>query len=61
MPSYDYRCSGCNQDIELTKRISEPHPTICPNCGAEKLERIHLSPPSVEYKGKGWFKTDGKY
>jgi len=61
MPFYDYRCGECDTISEFSKRINDPHPTICPKCGEEGLERIHTSPTFVEYKGKGWFKTDGKY
>jgi len=41
--------------------MNDPHPTTCEKCGVQALIRIHNSPASVEYKGKGWFKTDGKY
>ena len=41
--------------------MSDPHPTICDRCGEDSLIRIYNAPASVEYKGKGWFKTDGKY
>jgi putative FmdB family regulatory protein len=61
MPYYDYQCTKCGEIIEINKKISEPHPTICTKCGQEGLIRVHTSPAFVEYKGKGWFKTDGKY
>lgn len=47
--------------VELTKSMNDPHPTICPSCFEPALERTFTTAPSVEYKGKGWFKTDGKY
>lgn len=60
MPLYDYKCVACNKVFEIRKGINEPHPE-CPECKENALEQIHLGAPSTEYKGKGWFKTDGKY
>lgn len=61
MPYYDYKCKECDSIVEFNKSIVEPHPTKCPNCDKEGLERIFTSAPSTEFKGKGWFKTDGRY
>jgi putative FmdB family regulatory protein len=61
MPFYDYKCLKCDTIKEVKKRISDPHPTFCETCGGDTLIRIHTAPAHVEYKGKGWFKTDGKY
>lgn len=58
---YDYKCNVCGNICEINKSIVDPHPTECPNCKQNGLERIFLSAPIVEYKGKGWMKTDGKY
>ena len=60
MPLYDYKCAACNEVFEIRKGINEPHPE-CPECKENALEQIHLGAPITEYKGKGWFKTDGKY
>lgn len=60
MPLYDYRCMACNRVFEIRKSINESHPE-CPECKENALEQIHLGAPSTEFKGKGWFKTDGKY
>lgn len=58
---FDYKCNECGKLSEINKSISAPHPTTCPKCKREGLERTFISAPSVEYKGKGWMKTDGKY
>lgn len=60
MPYYDYKCSSCDEVVEIIKKISDPDP-ICPVCKKDTLIKNHFAAPSVEYKGKGWFKTDGKY
>lgn len=63
MPLYDYRCPGCGNIWEVSKKISEPHPSECPSCKCGPVERYHASDSNqlVQYKGKGWMKTDGKY
>jgi putative FmdB family regulatory protein len=61
MPSYDYECLKCNHVENVFKKMSEPHPTICTRCGEDTLVRLYNSAPTVEFKGKGWMKTDGKY
>lgn len=58
---FDYKCKECGKVCEVSKSIMDAHPTKCPKCNKEGLERYFASPPSVEYKGKGWMKTDGKY
>ena len=61
MPVYDYQCLKCGVVTEIVKKMSEPHPTICHKCGEDGLVQIHTSPAAISFKGKGWFKTDGKY
>lgn len=58
---FDYRCKECGEVSEINKSISSPHPTTCPICNKEGLERTFITSPSVEFKGGGWMKTDGKY
>ncbi len=52
---------ACNRVFEVKKGINEPHPEDCPECKEKALERLHITAPFTEFKGKGWFKTDGKY
>lgn len=62
MPMYDYICVTCGKIFEVRKGINDPHPIECINCKCGPIERYHgNSDPLVQYKGKGWFKTDGKY
>jgi putative FmdB family regulatory protein len=63
MPFYDYKCTECDNKInDYRKGISEAHPTTCPNCNKEGLIQSYDNHESiVQYKGKGWMKTDGKY
>ena len=63
MPYYDYMCPDCGFIMkDHRKGISEPHPTKCPECVKDGLVQSYADHDSmVQYKGKGWFKTDGKY
>ena len=63
MPLYDYICATCGKIFEVKKSINDPHPNECPSCRCGPVERYHGSDISqlVQYKGKGWMKTDGKY
>lgn len=38
MPVYDFVCKNCGM-IELTKKMMDPNPTICPRCKSEGLTR----------------------
>ena len=63
MPYYDYRCTECGHlEKDVRKGINDPHPTKCNACEEQSLELSYDNYDSiVQYKGKGWFKTDGKY
>lgn len=61
MPTYDYLCENCGNIVHIFKKINDPHATQCPSCHEHSLVRTFNSAPGVEFKGKGWFKTDGKY
>jgi putative FmdB family regulatory protein len=56
MPIYEYKCLKCGKVIELLQRRSEPPPEKCPSCGGS-LKKV-LSPPSLQFKGSGWYVTD---
>lgn len=63
MPFYDYKCEECGHLIkDYRKGITEDHPKTCPECSKEALVQSYDNYDSlVQYKGKGWMKTDGKY
>lgn len=63
MPFYDYKCEACGHLIkDYKKSISADHLTVCPECKEESLVQSYDNYDAlVQYKGKGWMKTDGKY
>jgi putative FmdB family regulatory protein len=56
MPLYEYRCHRCDQVFEVKQKFSDEPLTIHEDCGGE-LERL-LSPPTLQFKGSGWYVTD---
>jgi len=56
MPSYDYRCTGCDQRFEVTRPMSSSGEVCCPACGAE-AKRV-FTPVGVAFKGSGFHNTD---
>jgi putative FmdB family regulatory protein len=41
MPIYEYRCQECGKKFEKLRRFSQSDDDIlCPECGAEEIERI---------------------
>jgi putative FmdB family regulatory protein len=58
MPTYDYRCAKCGQDIEVHQSFSEKPLTKHAECGG-KLQKV-LSPAGIVLKGSGFYKTDNR-
>ncbi len=52
MPTYDYRCTQCNEQFEAKHRVNDASPA-CSNCGGV-CEKLILSPPATHgYKVMG--------
>jgi putative FmdB family regulatory protein len=56
MPIYEYRCTSCHDDFEVTQRITDAPLTDCPKCQG-RLEKL-ISQTSFVLKGSGWYMTD---
>ena len=56
MPRYDYRCTACGNDFELTQSFSEAGTGACPVCDGAGRRLFHAVP--VIYKGSGFYTTD---
>lgn len=56
MPSYAYRCKGCDHSFEIYQSFSEEALTTCPQC--EGPLRKVFSTPGVTFKGSGFYRTD---
>jgi putative FmdB family regulatory protein len=58
MPTYDYQCAKCGEDIEVWQSFSEEPLTKHKGCGG-KLTKV-LSPVGIVLKGSGFYKTDSR-
>ena len=58
MPTYDYRCAKCGEDLEVYQTFSETPLTRHKGCGG-KLAKV-LSPAGIVLKGSGFYKTDNR-
>jgi len=58
LPIYEFQCKKCGHRFERMQKMSDPHPTDCPDCGAKKSVEQLLSAPAVQFKGSGWYVTD---
>ena len=58
MPTYDYRCAKCGEDLEVYQSFSEAPLTRHKGCGG-KLTKV-MSPAGIVLKGSGFYKTDNR-
>ena len=56
MPLYEYECEACGYRFEVIQRFSDPAIDACQRCGGPV--RKLLSPPTIQFKGSGWYVTD---
>ena len=56
MPIYEYRCNACNDEFEVTQKISDEPLRTCPKCNGP-VEKL-ISHSSFVLKGSGWYLTD---
>jgi putative FmdB family regulatory protein len=58
MPTYDYRCAKCGDELEVFQTFAETPLTKHAGCGG-KLSKV-LSPAGIVLKGSGFYKTDNR-
>ena len=58
MPIYQYHCQICGVEFEVRQSFSDTTIPRCPN-GHADVRRV-LTPPSIVFKGSGWYITDNK-
>lgn len=57
MPTYEYQCGACGQQVEIFQKITDEPLTECPKCHAAALSKI-ISATNFQLKGTGWYVTD---
>ena len=60
MPIYAFACQACGHHFDKLQKLSDPDPSVCPECGAEGDIRRQLTAPSFRLAGSGWYETDFK-
>ncbi len=60
MPIYEYACKKCDEEFEVSQRITdEPlKRSLCPHCGKRTAVTKLISRSSFHLKGSGWYATD---
>ena len=58
MPTYQYACTSCGEQLEAVQRISDEPLTVCPACGGG-LRKVFL-PVGIVFKGSGFYRTDSR-
>jgi putative FmdB family regulatory protein len=58
MPTYEYRCTSCGEDIEVVQSFADAPLTTCDTCGG--ILRKVFTPVGIVFKGSGFYKTDSR-
>ena len=58
MPVYEYRCTSCGEELEVTQSFSDDPLTECPAC--QGLLKKKFGVPGITFKGSGFYKTDSR-
>ncbi|MEO8459940.1 MAG: FmdB family zinc ribbon protein [Dokdonella sp.] len=59
MPIYEFECTSCSERFERLQKLSDPDPTVCPECGHVGVRRC-VTAPAFRLAGSGWYETDFK-
>jgi putative FmdB family regulatory protein len=60
MPTYEYRCKSCGDQLEVVQAFTDDALTDCPSCGAEGQLRKVFGNIGITFKGSGFYKTDSR-
>ena len=58
MPTYEYACTSCGEQIEVVQKFTDDPLTVCPSCG-NGLRKV-FSPVGIVFKGSGFYRTDSR-
>jgi putative FmdB family regulatory protein len=56
MPTYEYRCRDCGEDLEVYQSFTDDALTVCPACGGS-LRKL-FGKVGISFKGTGFYKND---
>ncbi len=58
MPTYQYACTTCGEQLEVVQSFSSDPLTECPACQGRLRKVFH--PVGVVFKGSGFYRTDSR-
>jgi putative FmdB family regulatory protein len=58
VPTYEYACTSCGEQLEVVQKFTDDPLTVCPSCGS-KLRKV-FSPVGIVFKGSGFYRTDSR-
>lgn len=58
MPTYEYRCEGCERTFDVVQSFKDDPLTVCEVCGG-RLRKVY-APVGIVFKGSGFYKTDSR-
>lgn len=58
MPTYQYTCTSCGENLEVVQSFSDASLTECPECKGA-LRKV-FSPVGIVFKGSGFYRTDSR-
>ena len=60
MPTYDYVCQKCGNEMEVVQSMNDPRLKKCPKCKKLSLKRLMGGGAGLIFKGTGFYITDYK-
>jgi putative FmdB family regulatory protein len=58
VPTYEYRCKSCGEELEAVQSFTDDPLTECPVCGGP-LRKV-FGRIGITFKGSGFYKTDSR-
>jgi putative FmdB family regulatory protein len=58
VPTYQYACTECGEQLERVQKFTDEPLTVCPACSG-RLRKV-FSPVGIVFKGSGFYRTDSR-
>ena len=58
MPTYQYTCTDCGDQLEAVQKFTDEPLSMCAACGG-RLRKV-FSPVGIVFKGSGFYRTDSR-